>query len=332
MVLGDDGIIKNAQVAKKAQEKADKTEIALLKENELKVETKGKIQIGDYVTYNASDKTYTLNEKTFTTNSNLKWKYIGADGEGHILLTSDIVDTNNIVKFNGSDGIYKGYEAYEKGPDLIDNVCKELYSGTLGTARSMKIEDVNKILGYTEDKVHFKNSSGVFEWVPYGTTIGDLNITIENLGLGNGKTEKNYKNLLLSQYAYNGATFKETNPKGYDLIFEETSLGLNPTAGVRWYWLADKVIYANATKSKICYKISAVIAGRNSGGDFTAGDDGMTETWYEYPAGPTIWDTKEQNANNVQSMGIRPVIMLNKDVKLTNAKDSNGAWIIGNNN
>ena len=124
------------------------------------VVTRQGVQIGDYVVYKQPDTQFIKTENgitlTYDTPMTVKWKYMGVDEEGKILLLADRV-AGGLLLNKVDTSIYNGYEAWEKGPDLMHEICRNLYSNSdWGTGRSITVEDVNKLLGYTEDETLYK--------------------------------------------------------------------------------------------------------------------------------------------------------------------------------
>ena len=148
------------------------------------------IKVGDVVTgYTVTSTTYTtsgnentaLNNgsetnpqpQTITTNTDITWKYLGVNANGEMeimadLSTANAVATNTKVKLSGKGG-------YLKGPDMLNTICEKLYSVSgIGTARSMNIDDVNNILGYTGEKGRYYDSNRNEVKTPTALTIGEI--------------------------------------------------------------------------------------------------------------------------------------------------------------
>lgn len=100
------------------------------------------ITVGAYVDYVPNTDSFTMpaeqtgcdEVQTLTTNTDIKWKYLGKDDNGNILLISDKA-TSDTVKFNGVNG-------YNNAVNLIDDACNTLYANQYGTARNLKIEEI----------------------------------------------------------------------------------------------------------------------------------------------------------------------------------------------
>lgn len=176
MVLGDNGIITKA---KEAVERTARTQESVeIEMNELarqlestigedttKVKTlvqafdDGDIKIGDYVDYKpVAGKTYTsvTNEngwadQTYTVDTNTTWRVLGKEN-GQILLISGNpikknMDTSSTNDWDKDPYLYmKGAYIYENGVSELNKICS-IYSNNYGTARSITIEDVNRVCG-----------------------------------------------------------------------------------------------------------------------------------------------------------------------------------------
>ena len=112
------------------------------------------LQVGDYVKCSSklTEKTYTTNinetgyttTQTFSTNKNILWRVLSVDN-GKI----EIVATQNVLSNDSNTGLWlSGVKGYNNVESVLKNLCEELYNSTLGTARSIKVEDINKLTGY----------------------------------------------------------------------------------------------------------------------------------------------------------------------------------------
>ena len=123
--------------------------------------TENPLEKGDYIKYTPDVKTSTKYKmfdnpsgqetSAFVTEAGIKWRYMGVDNTGNALIVSDR-STTGILCLEYAEG-------YLQGPTKLNELCKELYSGSKGKARSINIEDVNKILE-TKSTPYFYNASG----------------------------------------------------------------------------------------------------------------------------------------------------------------------------
>ena len=137
------------------------------------------------------------------TSEEMNWRILDIDEEtGKVLLTTYEVPT--LYKEDGTsiDEIpLKGAKGYLNGPSELNRICKELYSNSSKgiTARSMTIEDINKIQNYNPEDSFYIDER--YAYYPAGTT-NTPDIVV------NGKT---YQGTSHSEYLKNGLT----NPEFY---------------------------------------------------------------------------------------------------------------------
>ena len=172
---------------------------------------KSGIKVGDVVTgYTVAANTYETSgeentapdrtetdptKQTVTTNTDITWKYLGTNANGELeimadLSTANAVATNTKVKLSGKGG-------YLKGPDMLNTICEKLYSVSgIGTARSMNIDDVNNILGYTGPKGTYydNNINNNKVETPTALTIGEIDKKL-GTSLGTSTTTPDGKEL-----------------------------------------------------------------------------------------------------------------------------------------
>ena len=110
-----------------------------------------KLKVGDYVNYVPTSKTITTDTtktgydttQTLTTQANTQWRIFSInETTGEILLTTQgATNTDTNVYLKGAAG-------YLHGAEELNRICKELYSSSTLTARSMKVEEINEACGY----------------------------------------------------------------------------------------------------------------------------------------------------------------------------------------
>ena len=169
-----------------------------------------KINVGDFVNYKPStgNSTILYNSKLGieeadikVTSEEMNWRILDIDEEtGKVLLTTYEVPT--LYKEDGTsiDEIpLKGAKGYLNGPSELNRICKELYSNSSKgiTARSMTIEDINKIQNYNPEDSSYIDER--YAYYPAGTT-NTPDVVI------NGKT---YNGRAHTDDFYNGLTKPE---------------------------------------------------------------------------------------------------------------------------
>ena len=165
---------------------------------------------------------------TQTGDNAFKWRYMGTDKDGNALLVADTV-TTDLLHLSGATG-------WLQGLDKLNALCKELYSGEKGTARSITVEDVNKLLGATPVAQYIGKN---------GITDNEENLTIGEIISEKGEAEipnttpdknKNVNSYVVDYYTYNGTEWKANTSAEYKLIFEDA------TGESISYWLASSCV------------------------------------------------------------------------------------------
>ena len=209
------------------------------------------LHIGDYVNYNPlnfkegtleEDKTASssadengYDKQTFSINTDTKWRVLGEDDRGQILIVSadpvkkDMGDTNNPYFY-----LYgaKGYINAEKELEKISKI----YGHGVGAtgARSLKIEDVNKICGVTV------GSDGITPTVDasenFGTTKSYTNQYASPEDYLAGKRSDFSKTSNAYYYTgYNSLLKTATNTRAYETIFFKKQTK-------KYNWLASRSV------------------------------------------------------------------------------------------
>ena len=209
------------------------------------------LHIGDYVNYNPlnfkegtleKDKTASSSadengskDQTFSINTDTKWRVLGEDDRGQILIVSadpvkkDMGDTNNPYFY-----LYgaKGYINAEKELEKISKI----YGHGVGAtgARSLKIEDVNKICGVTV------GSDGITPTVDasenFGTTKSYTNQYASPEDYLAGKRSDFSKTSNAYYYTgYNSLLKTATNTRAYETIFFKKQTK-------KYNWLASRSV------------------------------------------------------------------------------------------
>ena len=266
------------------------------------------IKIGDYVEYKpvakASSKykvfdsdLWKESDRYFETQTGeraLKWRYMGEDEKGSILLVADR-PTDDRLYLRGKDG-------YVNGPAKLNDLCKELYSSSLGEARSINVDDVNKVLG--------ANPVGI-----YWNRKRNRAYNTENLTIGEIISKKGEKSLRFAQtpeigkdinqyeanyYSYTGEEYIESTTDEYNLIFR------NEFCNDIKYWLASPCVYAYFNYGDVNFYVRHVYGGNVDGYVMFSSDD--DKYGLSYP--------------------VRPVVSLKSKIQFL-GKSLNGVWQIG---
>ena len=219
------------------------------------------LHIGDYVNYNPlnfkegtleKDKTASSSadengskDQTFSINTDTKWRVLGEDDRGQILIVSadpvkkDMGDTNNPYFY-----LYgaKGYINAEKELEKISKI----YGHGVGAtgARSLKIEDVNKICGVTVGSKGL--TPAVDELGNFGTTKSYTDQYASPEDYLAGKRSNFSKTSNVYYYTGNNSLLKTaTNTRAYETIFFKKKTK-------KYNWLASRSVFVHSVCASFC--------------------------------------------------------------------------------
>jgi len=194
--------------------------------------TDGKEIIGYYVYDSPQPASVTRDE-------NITWKYFGIDENGEALIVGSVTDTTPKVLLGGEGG-------YLNGPSTLKTICETMYSNEMGTARSITIEDVTRVLEYTGEKGAYDDTSCTYTPTAKAKTINEIakeiGYDMSNFASStpeSGKEIGEYE----SDYHYINKTndASEYNTERQDIIYPASS----NTALTSTYWLSSPCVYAN---------------------------------------------------------------------------------------
>ena len=276
---------------------------------------KAGIKVGDVVTgYTVTEKSYTTSgeentapsrtetdptKQTLTTNTDITWKYLGVNANGELEIMAvlsekdaitDTADKQLKVKLSGKGG-------YLKGPDMLNTICEKLYSKDgLGTARSINIDDVNNILGYTGPKGWYvdNNNNGVATSTP--VTIETIENSLgKNMYLRATPDGKDLKTYYADGYTYYNSDDNIKNTANKELVYNSKNE----------YWLASPCVYAWFSRGNAFFEIRFV-------------NSNTVNRCYVFSS---------DNMSFENTHALRPVVTLNSNVKLTPNADKT-EWAI----
>ena len=256
----------------------------------------GATYVMDTVTTSSTYNTY-IESTTNYTPGTLKWVYLGQDEAGNVLLTSQET-TSFTMTIAGQDG-------FVTGPDRMDTLCNTLYgNSTYGVARNMKIEDVNRVLGYNGPKSIYHNESGSLVTAPTAKTIGELETELGTT-LRDRETPRlsqtAFENYISDYYNYTGTTYKGETTDEYKVIFKKA----DGTTDQSRYWLSSPAV------------LVAFDVGRT---DFCVRGKGIAKVGSQSIASSAGHEWSS-------SYALRPVIVLKSNIQF-GEKNSNGEWIL----
>ena len=114
-------------------------------------ETVDSIQIGDYVNYQAPADI--VPDYTPNFNDDFKWRMLGVDDDGYLLLLSDVTERIVIKSMQGANG-------FENWTNIYNTAAAKYADGIIGIeARSINVDDVNKVTGYNPMNVGVRYST-----------------------------------------------------------------------------------------------------------------------------------------------------------------------------
>ena len=251
------------------------------------------LHIGDYVNYNPlnfkegtleKDKTASSSadengdsDQTFSINTDTKWRVLGKDDNGQILIVSadpvkkDMGDTNNPYFY------LKGAKGYINAETVLERISKIYGHGVGATgARSLKIEDVNKICGVTVGSDGL--TPAVDELGNFGTTQSytDQYASPEDYP----GTKSNFsKTSNAYYYKGNNSLLKTaTNTRAYETIFFKNQ-------AKKWNWLASRSVDVDSVYAYFCV---GCVSGGNAGSNVMFDSNGL-EYYFGFAVRPIVY-------------------------------------------
>ena len=281
--------------------------------------------MGDYVAYDAGNNhSYTSptgtgsshgngdSNQTFTSSSSIKWRVLEWDDEtGGVMLISEAPigsfkmvgaigylyaeqELNEICKIYGYG---TGANINKRFNYLIGDKIEGTTVGTItgSGARSLNVDDVNKICGVTPSTMLCDNyEKGVYisnTYHPTNKQSTGISISADN------RTD------VYTYYRYTAANYLSNSKEIYKILFRDVSNSSNIT-----YWLASRSVYWDIHTKERSFAARYIEDGDiNDRGLGHGNESGFDNYLYKY--------------------AIRPVVFLKSNLK-TNGKNSNGAWNI----
>lgn len=231
-----------------------------------------------------------VNNKT-----DFEWIYIGVNNDGEMLIAAEVTSDTPTVQLSGKGG-------YLNGPSELDTLCDKLYSTSKGKARSMNIDDVINLLGYTGEKGAYYNQNNNYtptnEVKSIGSLLNELNPTLTSLETPDGTDIVSYN----SDYYYikiDGDIGEMNNKENVGLVYYATS-----------YWLASPCAGFHASQSGAGFGLRFVKA------QYLSGE-------YTFQSTPTTSKIKSP------AYALRPVVAISSDVIVTYDSERN-TLVLGN--
>lgn len=257
------------------------------------------LKVGDYVKYgdkltvqsyvtnsNGEPNTGYETPQTFNTNTTTLWRVINKKANGEV----EIVAVNNTLSDDGTTGLYlKGQNGFLNSKTVLDNLCSKLYANpAYGTARSIKVEDINNLTGFNPDtdvtdynKSYTYTSGGPF-WDKatneFRMATTDNSVTVEH----------NYYYYIVNE-----------NMQLYDTLIEESKTYTGDYSEENYplfYWLASRCVRADNYNSNFCVRLVSS-GGVYGWGLFNANTGGGTD-------------------GIARACAVRPIVTLNSSVQI----------------
>lgn len=277
----DDYIINVTITGVTVTKKESNKEVWVQKENRTVVKGDTVLNIGDDISYDET------NGGTVTVEKDVDWKVLGAEnGELLIMSASNIKDDYTL---GGQDG-------YEKGISYLNKECEIYGKGAYALgARSITIEDIDKITGY-DKTIYNKGMMG-----EYGNTVTYLyngtnkpaytttnkrsgNVTVAHSKGFQWYDENGVYHKIsvtdLKNEENNGKEIAKIKSTSYTYEIDQETDAYNMLVGENKYWLASSFSYTEVTGNFFGMKQVSGVRIHNfqlvySKGDFKSGSAGV---------------------------------------------------------
>ena len=274
------------------------------------------LHIGDYVEYkNPTSGAYTVtaeksgmsqNQTYDVAKNQLNWRVLGIDEEtgGLKLIAGSPMKLNDIAgKYNPYLHL-GGAKAYEYGPNEMDKVGALYKNEYAQTARSVKMEDINQVLGIkTEEDIKEKNALPIMmNTTHYGENYGPIEGHYTPSGWINGKQTTTVQGKT-NAYAFiiesegmppeaSNIAINMENIRAKAMLFDnvETGQGKN-------YWLASRGVYAYPANTNAFFCLGGVGDGNGMMG-----------------AGSIVYIFNSNGNGNGYGFAVRPVVSLKSEI------------------
>mgnify|MGYP004525249159 CR=1 FL=1 len=263
-------------------------------------ETSGEENTGRYI----DDGVYAYVEsdpqpQTVASNTEVTWKYLGINASGEMEIMADLSTTTGVAA--NTKITLGGKGGYLKGPGMLNTVCKKLYSKDgVGTARSMNIDDVNNLLGYTPTYTYTYNSSTITSITPLTIATLESKLGIKFDGSKTTTPDGKDRGTYYSNYYQINKTddVKEMKkPGNIELVYNAQNT----------YWLASSsCFYESSGYNRVHF--------------------GVRMVYRDYVNVVSTFSSIGASSDNY-TYALRPVVTLNSNVKLTPNADKT-EWVI----
>ena len=303
-----DDLVSQKLLTESERNKLDAGETITIGNKEITLVTLAdELEVGDYIKYGDKLSVQSYNtdinetgyatQQTFETNNTMLWRVINKKANGEV----EIVAVNNVLANDGQTGLYlKGQSGFLNAETVLKNLCETLYTNTdYGTARSIKVEDIDNLTGFDtetsdwDNKDYYLNnreetytSGGPF-WdkstntFRTATTGNPITVEHTNYWYTVNESMQLYSTLIAESKTYSG-DYSETN---YPLF----------------YWLGSRSV--NASDGGAYFNVREV-------------DSGVVGYWYLVYA-----DTVGTRDSEI-ACGVRPIVTLKSKVQIDKSDTS----------
>ena len=301
----------------------------------------------DTENYKANEKTITegngASNQTFSNKATTNgWRILGIDETTGELL---IISADPIKTIENKNYILRGIAGYTYGETELDKVCSVFGSGYGATgARSVDVDDINKITGYNPNNVGKYDSEqktagtkfGMGEAYEYANDVTYSWTEITNQVSWAGSNTKN-GTWLNSNYATYGFNWYDTTSKTWKNLMQDTTTpaAIVTLTGNYYYYYPDslnissgtgeglnktseeyKTLFMNKSGSKIIYWLASSYINTNS-------DNVSFGMRHIYSDGSISYNSLYYSTGGVTgpSSGVRPVVSLKAEIELKEGTD-----------
>ena len=161
-----DDLVSQKLLTESERNKLDAGETITIGNKEITLVTLAdELEVGDYIKYGDKLSVQSYNtdinetgyatQQTFETNNTMLWRVINKKANGEV----EIVAVNNVLANDGQTGLYlKGQSGFLNAETVLKNLCETLYTNTdYGTARSIKVEDIDNLTGFDPETSDWEN-------------------------------------------------------------------------------------------------------------------------------------------------------------------------------
>ena len=304
-----DDLVSQKLLTESERNKLDAGETITIGNKEITLVTLAdELEVGDYIKYGDKLSVQSYNtdinetgyatQQTFETNNTMLWRVINKKANGEV----EIVAVNNVLANDGQTGLYlKGQSGFLNAETVLKNLCETLYTNTdYGTARSIKVEDIDNLTGFDpetsdwDNKDYYLNnreetytSGGPF-WdkstntFRTATTGNPITVEHTNYWYTVNESMQLYSTLIAESKTYSG-DYSETN---YPLF----------------YWLGSRSV--NAYDNHAGFNVRAV-------------DSGVVNGWNLFHA-----NAGGNTYGNEGACGVRPIVTLKSKVQIDKSDTS----------